>query len=172
MKQISVFKTIVAGTATCVMLSSFTLAFDDTPFMRAIIDNPAEKTETSEVVASSNLSAPDKAAAEQMFVKWKSVMMSGISRIEQVRQNAEQKLSQNRQQLMELLKTASMDIQCLEKGKNNKATNVKLKEVNAKLLAAMQIMDKIGDAELQAELEKLRQTSENASSELQTLQRK
>lgn len=171
MKQISILKTIFAGTATCIILSSFTLAFDDTPFMRAIIDNPADKAETPATSASNTSSAPDK-AAEQMLVKWKSVMMSGISRIEEVRQNAEQKLSQNRQQLMELLKTASIDLQHLENAKNSKATSAKLKDVNAKLQAAMQIMDKMGDAELQAELEKLRQTSENASSELQTLQRK
>lgn len=171
MKQIPAFKTLVIGTALTIVLSSFTLAFDDTPFMRAIMDNPAEnEIEANKPV--SDISELDKVAAEQMFVKWKSVMMSGINRIEQVRLNAEQKLFQNRRELMELVRSASSDLQKLQTVQNRTSTKNKLKEAGAKLQAALTIMEKMGDAELQNELEKLRQTSENASSELQSLQKK
>lgn len=169
MKQIPAFKTLVFGTALIVVLSSFTLAFDDTPFMRAIMDNPADNSEESSKPV---LSEFDKASTEQMFVKWKSVMMSGINRIEQVRQNAEQKLSQNRRELMELVRSASSDLQKLQGAQNRVSTNSKLKEAGAKLEAALTIMEKMGDVELQNELEKLRQTSESASSDLQNLHKK
>lgn len=145
MKRYSFFQLLIVCTGIIFLFGSFTTVFEETPFMKGILDNP-ENTSPGTFTSPAGVAAPillSNILADNQFTQWKSMLLLSMKNVEKARITREKLIHEKQATLMAILKTCNQELSKFNEIVNPANLSKKIEDANRKLEEGINILNQL-----------------------------
>ncbi|MBS1929299.1 MAG: hypothetical protein IT254_04865 [Chitinophagaceae bacterium] len=150
MKRYRLFSLFILCTGIFFLFGSFTSVFEETPFMKAVMDNrcPSGEIATDAVPVENNKKVDPSFDSGEFMAHLKSVVISGINRVEEAKIKKEALSMMKQDSIMSLLSECMQKLDQLNANMNSKNSLKDLEVAQRKLADAMQLVKQLSNSNL------------------------
>jgi len=149
MKRYSFLQLLFVCTGIFFLFGSFTSVFEETPFMKAVLDNSsanAEKfTKTSLPLVKAH--AFQENDIDNLLTRWKSVFIRGINKAENDMGNRSKLMQQKQEAIVNLLMECNEKLSQINSGIQSSKSVQQIKDTRLKLAEAIKLVNQIDEQE-------------------------